>query len=96
MGYNRMTDNELIATLEIEGTDLYIHTQLCHARYEQLTNKFIAVEHRFDRLEKLIMDVKASVETMKAGTQKDYLNGSLYIIYILMGTLGFLLAKFVI
>lgn len=91
-----MTDNELIATLDIEGTDLLVHTQLCHARYEQLTNKLTSVDKRFDRLEKLIMDVKASVELMKTGTQKDYLNASFYLITILTGALGFLLAKFVI
>lgn len=89
-------ENDIIGSIEVEETDLVTHTRLCHMRYLQIINKFDTVDAKFDRLETLVLAVKASVENMKVTTQKDYLKVSLYIIGILISALSFLVVKFVI
>jgi hypothetical protein len=91
-----MTDNEIIGAIDAEETDLATHTKLCHMRYLQIINKFDVVDEKFDKLEALVLEVKAAVDDMKVGTQKDYLKVTLYIIGILISALGFLVVKFVI
>lgn len=89
-------ENDIIGAVDAEETDLATHTRLCHMRYLQIINKFDTVDAKFDKLEQLVLAVKASVDNMQVSTQKDYLKVSLYIIGILISALSFLVVKFVI
>lgn len=90
-----MSDNEIIGGIEAEETDLATHTKLCHMRYTQIIKKFDSVDSKFDKLEALILEVKASVDAMKLNSKKEYLSVTVYIIGILLAALGYLLNKFV-
>lgn len=89
-----MADTEIIGALAAEETDLAIHTKLCHMRYQQILDKFVSLDEKFDKLETLVLEVKEAVDTQKLGNQKDYLKVTLYIIGLLLSALSFLIIKF--
>ena len=91
-----MSENEIIEQLEIEETNLVVHTQLCHLRYNQLTTKLNQVSSRLTHLEKLLVEVKENISALKLTTQKEYFSAAYWVISVLLGTLGFMIAKFVI
>jgi hypothetical protein len=88
-----MTEQDLLAQIDAESSDLEIHTQLCHLRYEQLTRKFEVVEKRFDKLEKLLTDLSSTVSSQKTTNQEMFSKWSNAIIVVLISIVGFLISN---
>lgn len=91
-----MESSSIIETIDAEESDLQTHVSLCHQRYLQLTKKLDSVDTRITRIENSIADLKETITNQQSSTNKTYLNVTVWTIGILLATLGFLLAKFVI
>jgi tetrahydromethanopterin S-methyltransferase subunit G len=82
--------NEILASLEAEQTDLSLHVQLCEQRYLQLLSKFDAVDHKFDKIENMLVEI---TDKLKKDTTDNYLKWGGAIIGILSTTLIGLVIK---
>lgn len=80
----------------IEETSLEAHVRICQERYESLDYKLDQVDRKFASIEQKIVNLCASIEAIKTDINGTKINGSLYIIGLLLTGLGFLLAKFVV
>lgn len=68
-----MLDHQIILPLEEEETDLALHSKLCSQRYQQLLTKIDQVDHRLDKLESYVVDIKESIHGMATATNSTYL-----------------------
>jgi hypothetical protein len=55
---------------EIEKKSLEAHVELCAERYDQLDNRLINVEHRLEKLEVHLVDIKEAIEKANNGQSK--------------------------
>jgi len=76
-------ENQFILALEEEETNLELHVKLCEQRYRQLTSKLDHVDHRLDRLETHIVDIKDSLSGLSSDNDKTYLKWAGFIIGLL-------------
>ena len=85
--------NDIIERLDGEDTNLALHVQLCEQRYIQLLNKFQLVDHRLDKIESMLVDIKQSLGNKKSDTLKTYLNWAGVVIVALLGAVLHLITK---
>lgn len=76
--------SEIIDTVPGEEDSLELHVRLCEQRYKQLIGKFDVVEHRLDRLEGHIVDVKDAISSIGKNTSATYLKWAGTIIGVLI------------
>ena len=88
-----MTDNTIIETVLAESDNLALHVQLCEQRYLQLLNKFDSVDHRFERLETMLMEIKESIGDSRIEVYKKYLSWAGIAITALLGVVVHYLMK---
>ena len=88
-----MTDNQIILPLEEEATNLELHTKLCAQRYQQLINKLDFVDHRLDRLENHVVDIKDRIVNLGSKTSDTYLKWAGVIILTLLGIITHFILK---
>jgi hypothetical protein len=88
--------NELIDTLVEEETNLVLHTKLCAQRYEQITERLVDMENRFDRLEEALVEIRDAISRDQRANYKLYLGWAAAIITTLTGACGFLIAHYII
>lgn len=81
-----MVENQFILSLEEEETNLELHVKLCEQRYRQLTNKLDQVDHRLDRLETHIVDIKDALVGVNKNTSSTYLKWAGVVIGLLSTT----------
>jgi tetrahydromethanopterin S-methyltransferase subunit G len=74
---------EVINTIAGESDNLALHVQLCEQRYMQLINKFDAVDHRFERIENVLNEIKNCIDTKETAHTVQYLRWAGGIIGIL-------------
>jgi len=88
-----VTDNQIILPLEEEATNLELHTKLCAQRYQQLINKLDFVDHRLDRLENHVVDIKDRIVNLGSKTSDTYLKWAGVIILTLLGIITHFILK---
>ena len=76
--------NDIIETVSGEEGSLELHVKLCEQRYKQLINKFDTVEHRLDRLEGHVVEIKDSISGIGKNTSAIYLKWAGTIIGVLL------------
>ena len=76
--------SEIIDTVPGEEDSLELHVRLCEQRYKQLIGKFDVVEHRLDRLEGHLVDVKDAINNIGKNTSATYLKWAGTIIGVLI------------
>jgi tetrahydromethanopterin S-methyltransferase subunit B len=76
--------SEIIDTVPGEEDSLELHVRLCEQRYKQLIGKFDVVEHRLDRLEGHVVDIKDSISVIGKNTSATYLKWAGTIIGVLL------------
>ena len=76
--------NDIIETVSGEEDSLELHVRLCEQRYKQLITKFDTVEHRLDRLETHIVDIKDAIKGTDTTKYKTYLGWAGTIIGVLL------------
>ena len=85
--------SDVIDTLAEESTNLELHTKLCALRYQQLVSKFDVVDHRLDKIEIMLVDIKSGIKSEEAQKYKMYLAWAGMVITALGGLAVHLLTK---
>ena len=76
---------------EIEKQNLEAHVELCAIRYSHLESKLENLEHRMDKLETHLVDIKGHLSKKVAGTDAKIWKVVLTLLSIaLAGIIGFL------
>ena len=79
------------APTEIEKQNLEAHVELCAIRYGALENTFINLEHRLDKLEVLILEIKTSLDLKVENGNKQTISIFTSLMgVVLAGLLGFI------
>lgn len=89
--------SDIIAAIPAEQDNLALHVQLCEQRYLQLLNKFDQVDHKFDRIESTLIEIKNSINTKESAHTEKYLRWAGVVIGLLgtfcIGLITHLLVK---
>jgi hypothetical protein len=88
-----MSDNRLIDTIPGESDNLALHVQLCEQRYLQLLNKFDQVDEKFDRIESILVEIRASIGGSQVAAYQKYLAGAGVAVTALTGLVAHLLTR---
>jgi len=91
-----MTQLELIPNIEAERESLEIHVDVCAQRYALLLQRLDGMDHRFDRMETVVQEIRDRITKNQDQTLKTYLKWAGVIIAGLISVTGYLLATFVI
>jgi uncharacterized coiled-coil DUF342 family protein len=83
-------------TTEIEKKSLEAHVELCAERYRFLENKLETVEGKIQDLNNVIREVHDMVQVMAEKRTDQIIAWGMGFITVLVGTLGYLLATYVI
>jgi chromosome segregation ATPase len=83
-------------TTEIEKKSLEAHVELCAERYRFLENKLETVEGKIQDLNNVIREVHDMVQAMAEKRTDQIIAWGMGFITVLVGTLGYLLATYVI
>jgi len=83
-------------TTEIEKKSLEAHVELCAERYRFLENKLETVEGKIQDLNNVIREVHDMVQTMAEKRTDQIIAWGMGFITVLVGTLSYLLATYVI
>jgi len=83
-------------TTEIEKKSLEAHVELCAERYRFLENKLETVEGKIQDLNNVIREVHDMVQAMAEKRTDQIIAWGMGFITVLVGTLGYLLAIYVI
>jgi len=76
---------------EIEKQNLEAHVEICAVRYSNLESKLENLEHRMDKLEGHLVDIKESLTNKVAGQDKQTVSIIVTIFgVILAGLIGFI------
>ena len=79
------------APTEIEKQNLEAHVELCAIRYGALEATFINLEHRLDKLEVLILEIKTSLDLKVENGNKQTISIFTSLMgVVLAGLLGFI------
>jgi hypothetical protein len=85
--------NDIIERVDEEEVNLKLHVDLCAQRYHQIVTSLGKIDHRFDRVELLIEEIKSN---LKKDTTDNYLKWAGAIIGVLSTTLIGLVIKLLI
>lgn len=88
--------NDIIETVAGEEDSLELHVKLCEQRYKQLINKFDTVEHRLDRLEMHIVDIKDAIKGTDATKYKTYLGWAGIAITAIIGASATVISRLIL
>ena len=78
---------------EIEKRSLEAHVDLCAQRYMFLENRLNSIDHRFEKLEQGIDEIKKELKTIVDANINRWSSAQIALITILAGLVGFLLQR---
>ncbi len=88
--------SDFIDNLVEEQTNLALHTKLCAQRYQQITDKFESIDHRLDKIESTLIEIKDVVTQDRGDNYRRYLGWAGVIITTLLAACGYLVVHFII
>lgn len=83
-------------TTEIEKKSLEAHVELCAERYRFLEEQLLSLDEKVDAVVTTVADVKSTINKMAEKSNDRLINWGIGIIVTLIGTVGWLLAHYVI
>ena len=83
--------SDIIDTITEESENLELHTKLCAQRYQQLINKFDVVDHRLDKIESTLVEIKDTLGEASSRKYQTYLAWAGVVITALAGGIFHLL-----
>lgn len=83
-------------TTEIEKKSLEAHVELCAERYRFLEEQLFSLDEKIDAVVTTVADVKSTINKMAEKSNDRLINWGIGIIVTLIGTIGWLLAHYVI
>ena len=79
--------------IQLDKKDVFRYASLQSEFAVQLLNKFQLVDHRLDKIESMLVDIKQSLGNKKSDTLKTYLNWAGVVIVALLGAVLHLITK---
>ena len=73
---------------DIEKENLEAHVELCSERYKALHDKFDAVNHRLDKQEAMLSEIRSAVTTNDQTRNKQLLTWGCSLISLLISAVG--------
>jgi hypothetical protein len=87
---------EFIEPIQAESENLDLHTKLCAARYQQITQRFDVIEYRLSSIESTLKDIQAVINNNQTAILNRFLSWGSIAILTLVGIIGWLLANYVL
>lgn len=87
---------EFIEPIQAEAENLDLHTKLCAARYQQITQHFDVINIRLDNIEQTLKEIQQVVSQNQTSLLNRFLSWGSITIVSLLGIIGWLLANFVL
>ncbi len=77
-----------MSTKDIEKENLEAHVELCSERYKALHDKFDAVNHRLDKQEAMLSEIRSAVTTNDQTRNKQLMTWGGSLITLLISAVG--------
>lgn len=87
---------EFIEPLQAESEDLDLHTKLCAARYQQITQRFDVIDQRLSSIEQTLREIQNTITTNQTAILSKFLNWGAMTIGAMIGIIGWLLSHYVL
>ena len=87
---------EFIEPIHEESQNLDLHTKLCAARYQQITQRFDVIDQRLTNIELTLKEIQLQIQTQQTNMLNRFLSLGGITIISLLGIIGYLLSKYVL
>jgi hypothetical protein len=87
---------EFIEPIQAESENLDLHTKLCAARYQQITQRFDVIEYRLSNIETTLKDIQASITHNQTAILNRFLSWGGIAILTMLGAIGWLVTNYVL
>ena len=87
---------DFLEPIEAESENLDLHTKLCAARYQQITQHFDVINLRLVNIEQTLKDIQTVVSNNQNAILNRFLSWGGIAILSMLGTIGFLLNHYVL
>ena len=87
---------EFIEPLQAESENLELHTKLCAARYQQITQRFDVIDQRLVSIEHTLKEIQTVVSNNQNAILNRFLSWGGIAILSMLGTIGFLVTHYVL
>lgn len=87
---------EFIEPIDAESTNLDLHTKLCAARYQQITQRFDVIDQRLTSIESTLRDIQTVINNNQTAILNKFLSWGTAGVIFLLGIIGWLLAHYVL
>jgi hypothetical protein len=87
---------EFLEPLQAESENLDLHTKLCAARYQQITQHFDVINLRLDNIETTLKEIQSVVSNNQTAMLHRFLSWGGVAILTMMGTIGWLVSNYVL
>jgi hypothetical protein len=87
---------EFLEPLQAESENLDLHTKLCAARYQQITQHFDVINLRLNNIETTLKEIQSVVSNNQNAILNRFLSWGGVAILTMMGTIGWLVSNYVL
>jgi hypothetical protein len=87
---------EFLEPLQAESENLDLHTKLCAARYQQITQHFDVINLRLNNIETTLKEIQQVVSNNQSAILNRFLSWGGIAILTMLGTIGFLISHYVL
>jgi hypothetical protein len=87
---------EFIEPIQAESENLDLHTKLCAARYQQITQRFDVIEYRLSNIETTLKDIQTVISNNQTAILNRFLSWGGIAILTMLGAIGWLVANYVL
>jgi hypothetical protein len=87
---------EFIEPIQAETENLELHTKLCAARYQQITQRFDVIDQRLLSIEHTLKEIQTVVSNNQNAILNRFLSWGGIAILTMLGTIGFLITHYVL
>lgn len=87
---------EFIEPIQAESENLELHTKLCAARYQQITQSFDVIDYRLVSIETMLKEIQTVVSNNQNALLNRFLSWGGALIIALVGIVGYLISHYVL
>ena len=87
---------DFLEPIEAESESLDLHTKLCAARYQQITQHFDVINLRLNNIEITLKEIQQVVSNNQNAILNRFLSWGGIAILTMLGTIGFLISHYVL
>jgi hypothetical protein len=87
---------DFLEPIAAESENLDLHTKLCAARYQQITQHFDVINLRLVNIESTLKEIQTAVSVNQTAMLTRFLSWGGVAILTMLGTIGFLISHYVL